>query len=877
MAIDPKSLTIDYRTLLKNTSISDRVELTKSQSGQKLLSTLTPSQISDLFPDYYKRANPDVSGFIEATARRYRQTAPGAPKGVRPGQEFADKAREGERRGQSGLGGLGTERRTGGRTGTNAEPSVVRRLMDATGDEKYGKYVPTGGLSDAGVDKVLKMTGRLEASQKGSENVSNDTEGSKSYGRLGLNTRGREGTRSIDTFLSQNPQFKDQLTARPGSPEFDQQWKNLARSNPEAIAQAERNWYRDNVISGTQNRMKAAGIPENVAQDPRVIAYFADREIQQGTGSTANDRTPPRIAQAIKLSGNDPEKFLKEFSRIDSSREAMQADFPNALRTGVYNLPGHQNRISGRLSDSLGMGAEDVIPQGDAETAKNALPQGIDTRIIQQYRTIRPDQRDEFAAKITQDVEKMGGVDKFNDRFSRRESTASAVTGVDVPLSQGAATRDYSLSKMNPELRARLAAAYNDLPPEIRKNMSIGSGFRDPTDPRVQQMYRDWQSGSRDRPMADPRYSQHGQNTGESGAADIAGLPKDPESVRIIREVFAKHGLHDPVGKERFHDSGMTHVQIKPGATQNKQYAPEFLAKIQQNQKPEEAPQATQQQTYSGNPFGAGARPSVQQQTQIPAAQAPAQTKPKYVYDEKKLDEQVNKIYDNPDILPPDKAAQLKTGKAMPLVSETYIKKQIKEGIQQDYEKRGFKVDPQTNEITNPENPAALEELPKEFKQSSLEQPTAAALGDEFTVNDPSNITATPIADRRDTGGRENMRLYAENKTIDINANEGMSYNSDTNKLKITPEFRNRPEQLAEQRREQTRQEEARQNMAQRPGQQPVGPHTSPQTNQRSDLWGHEKSLAPISHFNTDAFQRMVGVNEKFGFGDHYGYAGINS
>ena len=416
MAIDPKSLTIDYRTLLKNTSISDRVELTKSQSGQQLLSTLTPSQISDLFPDYYKRSNPDVSGFIEATARRYRQTAPGAPKGVAPGQEYAGQAGTGKKYGPSRL----------GKEAVEAEPSVVKRLMDATGDERYGKYVPTGGLSDAGIDKVMKMTGKLETGNRGSENISNDTNGSKSYGRLGLNTRG-----SINTFLAQNPQFKDQLTARPGTAEFDQQWRKLAQSNPEALAQAERNWYRDNVISGTQSRMAKAGIPESMAQDPRVIAYFADREIQQGQESTNFERTRNRISSAIKSSGNDPEKFLKEFSKIDSSTEAMNQDFPNALRSGVYGERGHQNRISGRLSDSLGMGAEDVIPQGDAETAKNALPQGIDTRIIQQYRTIRPDQRDEFAAKITQDVEKMGGVDKFNDRFSRRQgSTPEDAQGV---------------------------------------------------------------------------------------------------------------------------------------------------------------------------------------------------------------------------------------------------------------------------------------------------------------------------------------------------------------------------------------------------------------------------------------------------------------
>ena len=54
MAIDPKSLTIDYKTLMNNTSISERVGLTKSSAGQQLLSSLSPTDLASAFPDYYK-------------------------------------------------------------------------------------------------------------------------------------------------------------------------------------------------------------------------------------------------------------------------------------------------------------------------------------------------------------------------------------------------------------------------------------------------------------------------------------------------------------------------------------------------------------------------------------------------------------------------------------------------------------------------------------------------------------------------------------------------------------------------------------------------------------------------------------------------------
>ena len=87
MAFDPKSLTIDYQTLMESTSISDRVAMTKSKQGQQLLSSLNPSDMANIFPDYYKKYNPDVSGFVEATSKRY-----GKGKDTTPGAEYSEEA-----------------------------------------------------------------------------------------------------------------------------------------------------------------------------------------------------------------------------------------------------------------------------------------------------------------------------------------------------------------------------------------------------------------------------------------------------------------------------------------------------------------------------------------------------------------------------------------------------------------------------------------------------------------------------------------------------------------------------------------------------------------------------------------------------------------
>ena len=70
---------------LARASISERASLASSQAGQRLLAALTPTELASIFPDYYKRSDPDVSGFIKATSRRYA--------GIPAGQEYSVTAK----------------------------------------------------------------------------------------------------------------------------------------------------------------------------------------------------------------------------------------------------------------------------------------------------------------------------------------------------------------------------------------------------------------------------------------------------------------------------------------------------------------------------------------------------------------------------------------------------------------------------------------------------------------------------------------------------------------------------------------------------------------------------------------------------------------
>jgi murein DD-endopeptidase MepM/ murein hydrolase activator NlpD len=70
----PSDLTVDHRKLLKLT-VSDRVAMTKTQEGLSYLASLTPAQLAELFPAYYKRKLVDVGLIAESEKNRQNQRA----------------------------------------------------------------------------------------------------------------------------------------------------------------------------------------------------------------------------------------------------------------------------------------------------------------------------------------------------------------------------------------------------------------------------------------------------------------------------------------------------------------------------------------------------------------------------------------------------------------------------------------------------------------------------------------------------------------------------------------------------------------------------------------------------------------------------------
>lgn len=208
------------------------------------------------------------------------------------------------------------------------------------------------------------ISARLETGEanplKGVANISRDSANSRSYGNFGLNSRGSNS--SAQQFANEyGAQFG--LTAKPGSEEFNKQWKAAAAADPEGLHAAELKFYQENIVGDATKKLTSAGVPAELASDPRVTAYFADRLVQYGPASIK--KHAQRISDAAAKANGDPSAFLRKMSDVD--RAAMRQDFPTAIATGVYSEKGHNTRIMGRETMSLyGVGGQTAPSQAIA-------------------------------------------------------------------------------------------------------------------------------------------------------------------------------------------------------------------------------------------------------------------------------------------------------------------------------------------------------------------------------------------------------------------------------------------------------------------------------------------------------------------------------
>jgi hypothetical protein len=239
---------------------------------------------------------------------------------------------------------------------------------------------------------AMDLTAGLETGHRGGAglgSIARDTPNddgtpSQSYGNLGLNSRvftGPDGKTHKNSAWEFSQKYGPLLGLRgdPGTAEFNQSWSALA-SNPQTaplLAAAEKHYYDSHYAQPSQRTLAAAGIPPEVAQNPAVSAFFADRTVQHGDGNVAFfDK--PAIQQAWQQSGGDPAKFLQGMSQHDMDPNFWQKRFSGAIAGGRYGEEGNTNRVMGRLQGALqlaGGGAPGgATPAAGGQPAPQAQP-----------------------------------------------------------------------------------------------------------------------------------------------------------------------------------------------------------------------------------------------------------------------------------------------------------------------------------------------------------------------------------------------------------------------------------------------------------------------------------------------------------------------
>lgn len=416
MATTPnRTKVIDYRTLLKSsTSRGPQSKAASSGWSEELMGMLTPTQLAEMFPDYYKKALPDVGGFKKATSQRY--SGGKAPAGTEYAEPYKPRGKgpAGERT------GTWKPRKTpipGGRgetpfTLTDEQKKVLKDmrkepiaindprvefLLRIPKDElsKYGiksstndSGIPTfsmttksSSMSDEAVIKeieshgstnlteriakntLLGETGKKEFIDKSAKDggaigqISPDTKGSKSYGWLGVNSgfENNAGKGSALVFAQENPSFG--LTATPGTREFDQQWIAAATKDPEGFHKAQLAYYQKHILEPTKKSLEKAGLPKDAVENPRIQSFISDRAIQHGQ-TLALDVDNKAMADAWKRSNGDVKKFMEEMNNYD--RSILHKRFGKAIASGKYNERGSETRLRKRIQSALSITDEEI-------------------------------------------------------------------------------------------------------------------------------------------------------------------------------------------------------------------------------------------------------------------------------------------------------------------------------------------------------------------------------------------------------------------------------------------------------------------------------------------------------------------------------------
>ena len=245
--------------------------------------------------------------------------------------------------------------------------SVVRKVLPAPKKE--------AAQESATGDWTLGQTSAyFESGGKGAGTISSGRGdfGGKSYGTYQLSSSA--GT--LHDFVK-NGGYADKLTAKPGTTEFDWQWKNLANSDP-AFAQAQHDYIKRTHYDKAAESLKANGVDLSgrgkAVQDMlwSTSVQFGAGNAEKGKGGAGivmkallgrdvagmNDAEIIEAVQNYKLANND-KLFASSSENVRKGTARRAAVEKERLLKLVGSERGAQNPASKRVAQSVGLTAPD--------------------------------------------------------------------------------------------------------------------------------------------------------------------------------------------------------------------------------------------------------------------------------------------------------------------------------------------------------------------------------------------------------------------------------------------------------------------------------------------------------------------------------------
>lgn len=822
MAIDPKSLTIDYKTLMNNTSISERVGLTKSSAGQQLLSSLSPTDLASAFPDYYKKNNPDVSGFIEATSRRY-----GKGKDKTPGTEFAQPAEPGSKTGPSNLG----RQREGGRTDLEAVEKAATGSTSKNSQywakASYNAFLEAGA-SDAQARALVRQVSRENSFNPNlmfgthSEPAKNAAYGRTNYGIFSWGDPARV------------KEFKSYMNA---ASIMDKDGKIIVDNEKYLKAQAR--FIMQTELPKTKNG-------QAFLDNKDIDTETADAQLASYIGWDVKGRyhNVNNSFKNLEYGTTTLNAALKNKNLEPLPMNPTKADIDKATAT-LANLENNSGLLVPGFSGTVGSMPGDPRDNGHRAHAGTdiSMPYGSPLRARQDGVIIKSENQGN-----TQINKRYGGTSggivtiRYTDGHIEKHMHTSDIYDEGGPVVKaGQVVRAGDVIG-----RSGVAAKTNHLHIEGRKGDNL-------TLEQMQEIVAAKGPGALEQGKyagnfvdLSKRYNfRRGENV-------VAGQNQDKTNGRPSSETMATDAA-------KF-------VPLAPGAPpQSQQPAAAPPGARTRGIKAPGPGQPEPPGTMAGAaakfvPFAPASQQPEQQQYQLNMPQLRKEAREKYGFlapsDDKELDKKIHDTFFEKYRIKPDVRGRVQA------TSEIYNELSSK-----------FKTDfpgKNPNDYIN-----------KIDRQSAIEQQPEAAVaayGDEQTTSDQSNIKAFPIKDDLKSGN-ENTALVdmtpgkEPQMVTAMNSNESITSEPDKNKFGVTPEFKNRPDQLKSKEDDKTQKEAIQnfENTQERIQQTANNPPYSPM-----NIASQINDVVPTDHVLNSTMGRYVARTNFSEQGQHHSYGAAN-